>query len=162
MITPPLTARVRFLDGLLPLTARESAAATAAVAGVLLVILACGLCIIGHSHCRPTVVRPAVSLGLLWRAPSEPWWPASLRSRWLLAGIGRWACTDSRCGSDETAAVVVNDDSQVAVAALVGDLVDPDPTKPSEPVHRRVDVCIDAGDDRSDGPPRDAQQLDHR
>ena len=42
-ITPPLAARVRFLDGLLPLSARESAAATAAVSGVLLVILAGGL-----------------------------------------------------------------------------------------------------------------------
>ena len=47
-------------------------------------------------------------------------------------------------GPHQVAAVVVDDDDQVAVAAFVGDLVDPDPTQSLEPVDGRVDVCVDA------------------
>lgn len=42
-MTPPIAARLAFLDPILPLNARESAAATAALSGILLLVLASGL-----------------------------------------------------------------------------------------------------------------------
>jgi len=39
----------------------------------------------------------------------------------------------ARRGPYQRAAVVVDDDGQVAVVVLVGDLIDPDPTQPREP-----------------------------
>jgi len=42
-VTAPLAARISVVGGLLPLNARESAAATAAVSGVVLVVVAAGL-----------------------------------------------------------------------------------------------------------------------
>ena len=57
----------------------------------------------------------------------------------------------ARSGPHELAAVMVNDDDQVSVAALVGDLVDPDPAQPVQSVNGRVDVGVHARDDRSDG-----------
>ena len=65
-------------------------------------------------------------------------------------------------GPHQRAAVVIDDHGQVAVATLVGDLVDPDPTQPGETVHPGVDVGRDAGHDRPHRPPGDAHQLDHR
>jgi len=57
---------------------------------------------------------------------------------------------------------VVHDDHQVLVALLVGDLVDPDPGQPAQPVEVGVDVGPHPGDDRPDGAPCDAHQLGHR
>ena len=65
-------------------------------------------------------------------------------------------------GPLEPATVVINDDGQVAVATLAGDLVNPDPSQPIEPIDSGVDVGVDPGDDRADGPPRVSQELDHR
>jgi hypothetical protein len=65
-------------------------------------------------------------------------------------------------GPHQPAGVVIDNDDQVAVPALVGDLVDPDPAQPVEPVDASVDVGVDAGDDRPDGAPRDPQQLADR
>ena len=65
-------------------------------------------------------------------------------------------------GPHQRAGVVVDDDDQVAVPALVGDLVDPDPAQPIEAVHDGVDIGVDPGDDRPDGPPCDPQELAHR
>ena len=47
------------------------------------------------------------------------------------------------------------------MAALVGDLVDPDPPQPVESINGRVDVRVDPGDDRPDRAPRHPQQLRH-
>ena len=68
----------------------------------------------------------------------------------------------ARAGPHQRAGVVVDDHDQVAVPALVGDLVDPDAAQPLEPVHGGVDIGVDPGDDRPDRPPRDPQQLAHR
>ena len=57
---------------------------------------------------------------------------------------------------------MIDDHDQITVPALVGDLVDPDPAQALEPIDGRVDVRVDAGDDRADGAPRDPQQLHHR
>ena len=62
-------------------------------------------------------------------------------------------------GPDETAAVVVDNDDQVAVPPFVGDLIDPDPTQTSEAVDSGLDVIVDPCDDRPDRPPRHPQQL---
>jgi hypothetical protein len=67
-----------------------------------------------------------------------------------------------RCGPDQAAGVVVDHDGEEPVAALVADLVDPDPAQPREPVHSRVDVGRDPGDDRAHGPPGDPHQLGDR
>ena len=53
-----------------------------------------------------------------------------------------------RSGPDETAAVVVDNDDQVAVPPFVGDLIDPDPTQTSEAVDSGLDVIVDPCDDR--------------
>jgi hypothetical protein len=68
----------------------------------------------------------------------------------------------ARSRPHQTAGVVIDHDDEVAVAALVGDLVDPDPAEPVEPVNSSVDIGVDAGDDRPDGAPRDSRQLAHR
>lgn len=59
----------------------------------------------------------------------------------------------------EVAGVVVDDHDQVAVATLVGDLVDPDAAQPGESIDTGFDVCVDPGDDRTDRAPRHAQQF---
>jgi hypothetical protein len=64
------------------------------------------------------------------------------------------------CDPHQSAAVMIDDDRQVAVTALVGDLVDPDAPQPLEPIDVPIDVGADTGDDRADGAPGDAQQLD--
>ena len=56
---------------------------------------------------------------------------------------------------------MVDDDDQVTVSTFVGDLVDPDPPQALEPVDRLVDVGVDAGHDRADCAPRDAQEFHH-
>lgn len=58
--------------------------------------------------------------------------------------------------------VVVHHDGQVPVAALVRDLVDPDPPQPLQRVPSRRGLIRDPGDDRPDRAPRDPQQLTHR
>ncbi len=62
----------------------------------------------------------------------------------------------ARSGPHQPATVMVHDDDQVAVAAFVGDLVDPDPTQPVETIDGRVDVRVHARHDRPDRAPRDA------
>jgi hypothetical protein len=42
---------------------------------------------------------------------------------------------------------MVDDDDQIAVAPLVGDLVDPDTTQPIEPINSGIDIGQHAGDD---------------
>jgi len=59
-----------------------------------------------------------------------------------------------RC-PDQTAGVVIDHDGQVAMTALVGDLIDPDTDQPVETVRRSVGIGADALDDRPDGAPRD-------
>lgn len=68
----------------------------------------------------------------------------------------------SRVRPQQHAGVVVDDHGQVAVAPLVGDLVDPDPAQAREPVRRRLGVGDDTGHDRADRAPRDPQQLPDR
>ena len=48
------------------------------------------------------------------------------------------------------------------MAALVGDLVDPDPAQPVDAIDVLFDVVVDPGDDRSNGAPRHPQQLTRR
>jgi hypothetical protein len=68
----------------------------------------------------------------------------------------------ARSSPHQPARVVIDDHGQVAVPTLVGDLIDPDPAQPRQPVDPLVDVAADPGDDRPDGTPRNPQQLDHR
>jgi len=65
------------------------------------------------------------------------------------------------CGPDQPAAVVTDDHRDVAVALLVADLIDPDPSQPLEPIDGGVDVSDHAGDDRPDRAPRDPHQPGH-
>ena len=65
-------------------------------------------------------------------------------------------------GPHQPAGVVVDDHGQVRVAALGGDLVDPDPAQPVKPVAGRLRVGGDARDDPADGRPRHPQQLADR
>ncbi len=65
----------------------------------------------------------------------------------------------SRCCPHQPAGVVVDDDHQVPVSLLVGDLIDPDPPQPGQPVVLGLDVVPDSGDDRPDRAPRDPHQL---
>ena len=65
-------------------------------------------------------------------------------------------------GPDEATGVVVDHDGQVAVAALVGDLVDADAGEALEGVVGGPAVGDDALDDGADALPGDAQQLAHR
>ena len=65
-------------------------------------------------------------------------------------------------GPHQPAAVVIDDDHQVLVAAPIGDLVDPDPHQPVERVPDGAGVGHDAAGDRPDGAPGDPHQLDHR
>ena len=58
-------------------------------------------------------------------------------------------------GPHEPARVVIDHDDQIPVPALVGDLVDPDPTQSIETIDRRVDIRVDARHDRPDRAPRD-------
>ena len=58
---------------------------------------------------------------------------------------------------------MVDHDGEIAVAALVGDLIDPEPTHAIQPItEHSVDVGPDASDDRSDRAPRDPHQLRDR
>jgi len=57
------------------------------------------------------------------------------------------------CSPDQPPTVVIDDHGQVAMPLLVADLIDPDPAQTREPVHRRVDVSADPGDDRADRAP---------
>ena len=64
-------------------------------------------------------------------------------------------------GPHQPAGVVIDDDHQVAVAAPVGDLVDPDPGEPIEGISHRPGIGDDTPGDRAHGPPGDPHQLDH-
>jgi hypothetical protein len=68
----------------------------------------------------------------------------------------------ARCCPQQSAGVVVDHDGDVAVAALVGDLVDADAAQPVQAVAEGFDVGPDPGDDRADGAPGDPHQLGHR
>src|SRR5688572_1508285 len=57
---------------------------------------------------------------------------------------------------------MVDDDGQVAMSPLVGDLVDPDPVQAVQPVDPAVDVGLDPGHDRSHRPPPHSHQLRDR
>ena len=65
-------------------------------------------------------------------------------------------------GPHQSAAVVVDHDSQVFVAALVGDLIDPDPPQAGERVDPGRGVGPHPSDDRSDCAPGDPHQLGDR
>lgn len=67
-----------------------------------------------------------------------------------------------RAGPHQPASVVIDDHRQVLVVALVRDLVDADPSKACEDVGPFGCVGPNAGDDRSDGAPRDPHQLRDR
>ncbi len=67
-----------------------------------------------------------------------------------------WGCPH------EAATVVVDDDAQILVAALVGDLINPDPRQVGELVMKFAGVIPDSGDDCPDGAPRDPHQLGDR
>ena len=62
-------------------------------------------------------------------------------------------------GPDKQAGVMIDDDDQVLVALAVGDLVDPDPPQPGQPVGAGGSLGGDPGDDVPDGPPPGAHQL---
>jgi hypothetical protein len=68
----------------------------------------------------------------------------------------------THAGPHQPAAVVVDDDGQVLVVALVGDLVDPDPPQTREQIEPAGGVGPDPGDDRPDGAPGDPHQLGDR
>jgi hypothetical protein len=57
---------------------------------------------------------------------------------------------------------MVDNDDQVAMSTLVGDLIDPDSTQPFETIDCGCNVVVDSGDDRPDRPPRHPQQLTGR
>ena len=63
---------------------------------------------------------------------------------------------------DEPTRVVVDNDGQVAVAALVADLVDADAAQPRQAVDLGVDVVLNPCDDRPNAAPGDPHELDHR
>jgi len=65
-------------------------------------------------------------------------------------------------GPQQDTGVVVNDHSEVLVAALVTDLVDPDPAQVREPVGVGLGVGDHPGHDRADGAPGDPQQVADR
>jgi hypothetical protein len=64
----------------------------------------------------------------------------------------------ARCRPDETAGIVVDDAGQILVAALVTDLVNPDPGEAGELVELLLGIGPNPGDDRADGAPGDAHQ----
>jgi hypothetical protein len=61
-------------------------------------------------------------------------------------------------GPHEASGVMVDDDHEIALAAPVADLVDPDPDETGERVASGPRVGDDPGDDRSDRPPGDPGQ----
>src|SRR5664280_3219812 len=65
----------------------------------------------------------------------------------------------TRRGPHQPATVVIHDESDVSVPALVADLVDPDPSQPGQRVSLGGALGHDPGDDRPDRAPRDSQQL---
>jgi len=65
-------------------------------------------------------------------------------------------------GPHQAAAVVINHDGQVLVAALVGDLIDPDPRQAGERVEPGRGIGPHPSDDRSDCAPSDPHQLGDR
>ena len=54
---------------------------------------------------------------------------------------------------------MVDDHGQELPAALVGDLIDPDPGEPGEGIMELFRVGPNPGDDRPDRPPCDPHQL---
>ncbi len=58
--------------------------------------------------------------------------------------------------------VMVNNNSQILVATLVGDLINPDPPQVGELVMKLLRVIPDSGDDRPHRTPRDPHQLGDR
>ncbi len=68
----------------------------------------------------------------------------------------------SRGRPNQPATVVVDNNSQILVPTLVGDLINPDPLQVGELVMKFAGVIPDSGDDRPDGAPRDPHQLGDR
>ncbi len=88
-----------------------------------------------------------------------------------LAGSLRAECVEERgqggfvlAGScpDEPTTVVVNNDAQILVAALVADLINTDPPEVGERVMKFAGVIPDSGDDRPASASRDPHQLGDR
>lgn len=77
------------------------------------------------------------------RTWAQRWWPRASKkpSEGLLVVV--------LSGPDQPAAVVVDDHGEVAVAALVGDLVDPDAHQPVEGVDRSPGLVDDSGHART-------------
>ena len=61
----------------------------------------------------------------------------------------------SRSGPDQSAAVMVDHDDQIAVTTLVGDLIDPDAPQPFQSINAGFNIVVDPGDDRPDSAPGD-------
>ena len=84
-------------------------------------------CALGARLATTWAIQPAMS--------AEMWvelrgaFVAELVEEHLQVGVGA-----ARAGPHQMAGVVVDHDDQVAVPALVGDLVDPDPAQPGEPI----------------------------
>ncbi len=86
---------------------------------------------------------------------------AALLSQRVEEGLDALAVT-ARSGPDQPAAVVIDYDSQVAVALAVADLIDPDPPQAIEQIDLALRLDHHALADPADGAPRDAHQLGHR
>ncbi len=65
-------------------------------------------------------------------------------------------------GPQQHTCFVVDDDGEVLVAALVGDLIDADPAQVREPVGLGLRVGDHPGHDRPDRAPGDPQQIPDR
>jgi hypothetical protein len=68
----------------------------------------------------------------------------------------------ARRGPHQPPRIVINDDGDEPMPALVGNLVDPDPGQPVGAVTELLDVGPDPADDRPDGAPGDAHQRGDR
>ena len=86
---------------------------------------------------------------------------ASLRTKRVKEAAQRRRVVAGR-GPHQPASVVVDHHGEVAVALLVGDLVDPDPGQPLQPVAGLLGIGDHAGNDPPHRRPRHPQQLVHR
>jgi hypothetical protein len=94
---------------------------------------------------RPIHSAESADTWVIWAHRSSPSASKNPASAFVAAGGG----------PHQPAGVVVDHDHQVLVPALVGDLIDPDPLEPLEPVDAGVDVGHDPGDDVAHRAPPD-------